>query len=228
VKTFALVNISLALSLAACNHAPPGTVPPPDPTSSAQVTAAAAPLPAAGSAQVGKPAPDFTLVDLEGKHVSLHDYKGKVVVLEWFNPDCPFINLAHTKGSLKGMAARREAQGVVWLGINSAGEGKQGFGPEKTAAGKAKFGLDHPILLDPTGAVGHAYGATNTPHMFVVDESGVLVYRGAIDNSPDAEGESPQGGKLVNYVDEALDAIAAKRAVAVKETKAYGCGVKYP
>jgi peroxiredoxin len=178
-------------------------------------------------AAVGKPAPDFALVDLDGRTVHLHDYAGKVVVLEWFNPKCPFVNAAHTKASLKGMAARREAQGTVWLAINSAGEGKQGFGAEETRAGKQRFGLDHPILLDPTGAVGHAYGATNTPHMFVVDAAGTLVYRGAIDNSPDGEGESPTGGKLVNYVDQALDDLAAKRAVAVSETKAYGCSVKY-
>ncbi len=82
-------------------------------------------------------------------------------------------------------------------------------------------------MLDPAGDVGHAYGATNTPNLFVVDPAGTLVYSGAIDNSPDGEAESPQGGKLVNYVDEALDAVAAKKPVAVAETKAYGCGVKY-
>jgi hypothetical protein len=121
----------------------------------------------------------------------------------------------------------------VWLAVNSAAEGKEGSGIEKNVAGKAKFGLDHPILLDTTGAVGHAYGATNTPNMFVVDTNGTLVYRGAIDNSPDGEGESPRdldgkvAPKLVNYVDDALDALGAKRDVTVKETKAYGCGVKY-
>lgn len=179
------------------------------------------------TASIGQAAPDFTLADVDGKTVHLHDYAGKAVVLEWFNPRCPFVNAAHTKASLKGMAARREAQGTVWLAVNSAGEGKQGYGVEETQAGKQRFGLDHPILLDPTGAVGHAYGATNTPHMFVIDPAGTLVYRGAIDNSPDGEGESPTGGKLVNYVDLALDDVAARRPVGVPETKAYGCGVKY-
>jgi peroxiredoxin len=179
------------------------------------------------TASIGQAAPDFTLADIDGKTIHLHDYAGKVVVLEWFNPRCPFVNAAHTKASLKGMAARREAQGTVWLAVNSAGEGKEGYGVEVTQAGKQRFGLDHPILLDPTGAVGHAYGATNTPHMFVIDAAGTLVYRGAIDNSPDGEGESPTGGKLVNFVDLALDDVAAKRPVGVPETKAYGCGVKY-
>jgi hypothetical protein len=90
-----------------------------------------------------------------------------------------------------------------------------------------RFGLMHPILRDETGAIGHAYAATNTPHMFVIDKSGTLVYAGAIDNSPDAEGESPMGGPLVNYVDAALTDLGAERAVRTPRTKAYGCGVKY-
>jgi peroxiredoxin len=229
-----------AIALTACAHDAASSPPsPPAPASSAVTTSAGAsasasaagtssPLAQPGAvAAIGQPAPDFTLTDIDGKAVRLHDYAGKVVVLEWFNPKCPFVNAAHTKASLKGMAARREAQGVVWLAINSAGEGKQGYGADETRAAKQRFALDHPILLDPTGAVGHAYGATNTPNMFVVDSAGVLAYRGAIDNSPDGEGESPTGGKLVNYVDQALDDLAAKRPVALAETKAYGCGVKY-
>jgi peroxiredoxin len=219
--------LTLVAPLVACHPAASDTASPAPSAPPAAVASGAAPIAPDAHAVIGRPAPDFTLTDLSGKPVSLHDYKGKRVVLEWFNPQCPFINLAHTKGSLKGMAARREAEGVVWLAVNSGGEGKQGYGMEANVAGKAKFGLDHPILMDPSGAVGHAYGATNTPHMFVVDESGTLVYRGAIDNSPDGEGESPTNGKLVNYVDAALDAIAAKRDVEVKETKAYGCGVKF-
>ena len=221
---------ALAICLAACNHGASDATPAPTPALSggpAPAVSAIAPIADGAHATIGQPAPDFTLSDLTGKHVSLHDYKGKIVVLEWFNPGCPFVNASHTKGSLKGTAARHEAQGIVWLAINSAAEGKQGYGVEKTADAKTRFSLDHPILLDPTGAVGHAYGATNTPHLFVIDAGGALVYRGAIDNSPDGEGESPQGGKLVNYVDATLDDLAAKRDVAIKETKAYGCGVKY-
>jgi peroxiredoxin len=232
-----LILAPLALALPACAHDAAGS--PPASTSAAATTSGGASGPASAqsassplaqpgaTAAIGQPAPDFTLTDIDGKAISLHDYTGKLVVLEWFNPKCPFVNAAHTKGSLKGTAARREAQGVVWLAINSAGEGKQGYGADETRAGKQRFSLDHPVLLDPTGAVGHAYGATNTPHMFVIDPKGVLVYRGAIDNSPDGEGESPTGGKLVNYVDQTLDDLAAKRPVSVAETKAYGCGVKY-
>jgi peroxiredoxin len=183
--------------------------------------------PATTSADIGKPAPDFTLKDVDGHAVHLADYGGKVVVLEWFNPKCPFVNMAHTKGSLKGTAARHIAQGVVWLGIDSAAPGKQGYEPGDIRDATNRFGLTHPVLRDETGAVGHAYGATNTPHMFVIDKRGILVYGGAIDNSPDAEGESPQGGSLVNYVDAALEDLAAGRPVRTARTKAYGCGVKY-
>jgi peroxiredoxin len=182
---------------------------------------------AADPAKVGAPAPDFALPDLDGKTVKLSEYKGKTVVLEWFNPECPFVRASHTKGSLVGEAKKHTGKGIVWLAINSGAPGKQGAGAEKSRTGLKTYGLEHPVLLDESGAVGRQYGATNTPHMFVIDKTGKLVYRGAIDNSPDGEGESPQGGKLVNYVDAALDDLAAGRAVQTAETKAYGCGVKY-
>jgi peroxiredoxin len=184
--------------------------------------------PAAGSAAVGKAAPDFTLKDLEGREVSLASQRGKVVVLEWFNPGCPFVKASHLKGSLKGLAKKHAAQGVVWLAINSSARGKQGFEPSVNSDAAKTFGLEHPILRDESGVVGRAYGATNTPHMFVIDKNGVLIYAGAIDNSPDGEGEAPTGGSLVNYVDAALEDLAAGRAVKTQETKAYGCSVKYP
>jgi hypothetical protein len=190
--------------------------------------AAAKPLPAPTTpVEVGQTAPDFTLKDLEGHDVALASYRGKVVVLEWFNPKCPFVNKSHTKGSLKGTAARHIAEGVVWLGVDSSAPGKQGYEPGDIRDGVKLFGLTHPILRDDSGAVGRAYGATNTPHMFVVDKGGTVVYAGAIDNSPDGEGESPQEGPLVNYVDAALADLAAGRAVRTPKTKAYGCGVKY-
>jgi peroxiredoxin len=179
------------------------------------------------SAELGKSAPDFSLKDVDGHEVHLRDYLGKVVVLEWFNPKCPFVNASHTKGSLRDTAARHLAQGIVWLGVDSAAAGKQGFAPDDIRDGAKRFGLTHPILRDESGAVGHTYGATNTPHMFVIDTKGVLAYAGAIDNSPDGEGESPQGGALVNYVDEAIADITAGRAVRTPRTKAYGCTVKY-
>jgi peroxiredoxin len=178
-------------------------------------------------AEVGKPAPDFTLRDLSGAEVKLSSFRGKTVVLEWFNPLCPFVKAAHTKGSLVDAAKRATGKGVVWLAINSGAPGKQGHGEGANREGAKTYGLTHPILLDETGAVGKMYGATNTPHMFVVDGAGTLVYAGAVDNSPDGEGESPQGGKLVRYVDEALSDLAAGKPVRTSTTKAYGCSVKY-
>ena len=179
------------------------------------------------AAEVGKPAPDFVLKDLDGKDVRLSSFKGKTVVLEWFNPGCPFVDKSHTKGSLKDTAKRYTKTGIVWLAVNSGGEGKQGFGADANRQGAKKYGMDHPILLDSSGAVGKKYGATNTPHIFVIDDKGMLVYRGAVDNSPDGEGESAPDGKLVSYVDESLAAIAAGKAPKTTETKAYGCSVKY-
>jgi peroxiredoxin len=178
--------------------------------------------------RIGTPAPDFSLSDLAGKQVKLSDFKGKTVVLEWFNPECPFVKASHTKGSLVGLAKKETDKGVVWLAINSGAPGKQGAGADKSREGLKTFGLSHPVLLDEQGNVGKQYGATNTPHMMIIDKSGKLAYRGAIDNSPDGEAKSPEGGKLVNYVEAALDDLTQGRAVQVAETKAYGCSVKYP
>jgi len=172
-------------------------------------------------------APDFTLHDLDGGTVKLADLRGKVVVLEWFNPECPFVQRSHTEGSLVGLSKRQAAKGVVWYAINSGAPGKQGSGAEANRKGQTTLHVENPILLDDTGVVGKAYGATNTPHMFVIDAAGNLVYSGAIDNSPDGEGKSPEGGTLVNYVEQALDDVAAKRPVRTPKTKAYGCSVKY-
>ncbi|MEO7331784.1 MAG: thioredoxin family protein [Minicystis sp.] len=221
----ALLSFTAATLLLGCGNTSPTPSATPEPPSAGAKTQAA-PSPAA-QAEIGKPAPDFTLQDYEGKTVHLADLRGKTVVLEWFNPDCPFVKAAHNKGSLKDAAKRQTAKGIVWLGVNSAASGKQGFSPERVNEGKKAFGLDHPILADASGLVGKLYGATNTPHMYVIDAKGVLVYKGAVDNSPDGEGESPTGGKLINYVDATLDDLAAGKPVATPETKAYGCGVKY-
>ncbi len=230
------VSMVALSAMAACTPSPPAPAPAQTVQSAVPSIAISptvappaqvAPKEVGSGAAIGKPAPDFELRDLDGKSVKLSFFKGKVVVLEWFNPGCPFVKASHGKGSLKTAAAEATKKGVVWLAINSAAEGKQGFGVEANRAGAKTFGLTHPVLLDEKGEVGHAYGATNTPHIFVIDESGVLVYRGAPDNSPDGEGESPTGGKLVSYVDATLADLAAKRPVGVGETKAYGCSVKY-
>ncbi|MBM4357048.1 MAG: redoxin family protein [Deltaproteobacteria bacterium] len=234
----ALTLVALLGSLAACNPAssPPTTnagtsgtaavTPSPSPGGATPTGSGATPS-GEGAVRVGSPAPDFTLRDLDGREVSLASLRGKRVVLEWFNPDCPFVKASHTVGSLKTLAAEATAKGVVWLAINSGGPGKQGHGVEANRAGVERYHLSHPILLDPDGAVGKRYGAKRTPQMFVVDERGVIVYQGAIDNSPDGEGQSPEGGKLVNHVAEALAALEAGKPVPVAETKPYGCTVKY-
>jgi peroxiredoxin len=179
------------------------------------------------TAKVGAPAPAFTLKDLDGKVVNLADLKGKTVVLEWFNPDCPYVKSSHTKGSLIDTAKRHTQKGVVWLAINSGAPGKQGTGAERNKQAAKTYAMAHPILLDESGQVGKSYGATNTPHMFIIDKQGTLVYAGAIDNSPDGERQSPAGGKLINYVDAALDDLGAARADQHSTTRAYGCSVKY-
>jgi peroxiredoxin len=179
------------------------------------------------SALVGKPAPDFTLKDLSGKEVKLASFKGKTVVLEWFNPGCPFVKKSHTVGSLVDTAKRQTGKDVVWLAINSGAAGKQGADPGENTEAAKSWSMSHPILRDDAGKVGKAYGATNTPHMFVIDKAGTVVYAGAIDNSPDGEGKSAPGGKVVNYVDAAISDLAAGRTVQTPSTKAYGCSVKY-
>jgi peroxiredoxin len=181
----------------------------------------------AGGAALGEPVPDFTLTDLDGKEVKLADLRGKVVVLEWFNPGCPFVVASHTRGTLRGLGNRHQQAGVVWLAINSGAPGKQGHGAAQNREAKARFELQYPLLLDEDGQVGRAYGAERTPQLFVIDAEGRLVYRGAIDNSPDGEGKSPGGGALVNHVDAALADLRAGRRVKTADTKAYGCTVKY-
>jgi peroxiredoxin len=221
-----LIALALVGALAGCTRKAE-----PEPSAEPATPVAAplsAPKPVAvASATLGAPAPDFSLPDLDGKQVTLSSFRGKMVVLEWFNPGCPFVKASHTKGSLVDTAARHAKAGVVWLAINSGAPGKQGHGAQANREGQQRFKLEHPILLDETGRIGHAYAAAHTPHLYVIDKEGVLVYRGAIDNSPDAEGESPTGGKLVNYVDAALSDLAAGRPVATPETEAYGCSVKY-
>src|SRR6187549_3341088 len=117
----------------------------------------------------GTPAPDFELKDLDGKVVKLSDFKGKTVVLEWFNPGCPYVKASHTVGSLVDTSKRHIKDGVVWLAINSGAPGKQGNDPALNAESAKTWSMGHPILRDEAGTVGKAYGATNTPNMFVID-----------------------------------------------------------
>ncbi len=231
IRPVALVAVAVALlsaSTVACKEGKEPARAEPSTTSAGEAKPSGANTPGATDrAEVGKPAPDFALKDVDGKEVRLSSFKGKTVVIEWFNPGCPFVKAAHSKGSLKDASQRHTKNGVVWLAVNSSAPGKQGAGAETNREAAKTWSMQHPILLDEPGNVGKMYGATNTPHMMVVDDKGTLVYRGAIDNSPDGEGESPTGGKLVSYVDSALADLGAGKPVATKETKAYGCGVKY-
>jgi peroxiredoxin len=176
---------------------------------------------------VGAEAPAFTLKDLAGADVSLSSLRGKTVVLEWFNPGCPYVVASHTKGSLQDAAARHAPEGVAWLAVNSSAPGKEGSALEANQAAVRDWSMGHPVLRDEAGTVGRAYGATNTPQMVVIDPAGKVRYVGAVDNAPDGEGRSPAGGTLVRWVDQALGELAAGKPVSVPATKAYGCGVKY-
>ncbi|HTU61615.1 MAG TPA: thioredoxin family protein [Polyangiales bacterium] len=195
---------------------------------------AEAPAAVSGGAALGKAAPEFSLTDTDGKTVTLSSLRGKTVVLEWFNPDCPFIKHAHTKGPLKDFAKRTTNDKVVWLAINSNAKDKQGYGAERNRQAKVEYGIPHPILLDESGKIGRAYGAIKTPHVFVIDPKGVLVYRGGVDNAPigsvDAERPHlPGNGKdaLENYLEYALADLAAKKPLRLADTPPYGCTVKY-
>lgn len=189
-----------------------------------------APTPAA----LGKPAPDFSLTDTEGKALKLSSLRGKTVVLEWFNPDCPFIKHAHTQGPLKDFAQRVGNDQVVWLTINSNAPGKQGYGLERNRQAKTEYGIPNRILLDESGQVGHAYGALKTPHVFVVDAKGVLVYRGGVDNAPIGKVDEQRphlpghvATALEPYLDYALTDLSTRKALRLPDTPAYGCTVKY-
>ncbi len=183
------------------------------------MTALAGVVVAGDGAAVGSAAPDFTLTDTTGAEVSLSDYAGQVVVLEWLNPDCPFVKRHYSAGTMKGLATRYGGQGVVWLTINSTNY----MDAAANAEFKAANNLPYTILVDQSGEVGHLYGAATTPHMYVIDATGTLAYIGAIDDDP--RGSSADSAN--NYVAAALDQVIAGEAVTTAETKPYGCSVKY-
>jgi peroxiredoxin len=181
--------------------------------------------PATPSIKVGEKAPDFTLTDTDGKKHTLSDYAkaGKIVVLEWFNPDCPFIKKHHTKATtMNDLAAEQQKKDVVWLAINSGAPGKQGAGLERNKAAKTEYKMNYPILLDEAGTVGRMYGAKTTPHMFVIAKDGTLIYKGAIDDD-----KSPDKVGATLYVRTAVNSYAAGEKVEPSETTSYGCSVKY-
>lgn len=179
------------------------------------------------AALVGKPAPDFLLPDSNGKNVSLGDYKGHFVVLEWINYDCPFVQKHYASGNMQHLQEKYTAKGVVWLNINSSAAGRPGNYPPAKINELQKEHKAHSTayLMDESGKVGRMYGARSTPAMYVIDKAGNVVYAGAIDDKASTDEADIKNAK--NYVEEALDAAMAGKPVAIAWTKSYGCSVKY-
>ena len=172
-------------------------------------------------AAIGQPAPDFELMDQDGNPVRLSDHKGKIVVLEQFNDQCPFVVKWYKEGDMNDLAAEFPEEEVVWLAVDSSNFSS--VEENKQIAGE--WSIDRPLLDDSDGKVGQMYGAKTTPHMFVIDKEGVLRYSGAIDSNPSADTADIE--KADNYVRMAVDALMLGETVETAETKPYGCSVKY-
>ena len=183
--------------------------------------------PASAAPVVGKAAPNFKLADANGKPVTLSDFKGKTVVLEWNNPGCPFVKKHYDSGNMQAAQAAAAKDGVVWLSINSGAPGKQGhmYGTEANAFVKQASARPAAYLLDPRGVVGRAYDAKTTPHMYIVNKAGTLVYAGGIDDKPTPNAADIKGAR--NHVLAALSEIKAGKPVSVPTSRPYGCSVKY-
>ena len=179
------------------------------------------------AAKVGSPAPEFSGTDSHGKTEQLSAYKGKYVVLEWTNADCPYAHAQYASGNMQSLQKQWTAKGVVWLSVISSAPDHQGY---KTAAEEnaylvAEKAAPTAVLLDPNGTIGHEYQAKTTPHMFVIDPSGKLIYAGAIDDHPTSDPSEIKSSK--NYVSAALSEAMAGKPVAEAYTRSYGCSVKY-
>jgi len=171
---------------------------------------------------VGKTAPAFTLNSFDGTAISLSDYKGKIVVLEWLNYECPYVRYHYEKkNTMIELADKYKAENVIWLAVNST----KHLTPETDKEFADEHELDYPILSDSSGVVGLAYGAKTTPHIFIIDTDGNIAYDGGIDNSP--LGIPPAGEELINYVDKALTELLGGKTVSTSKAKPYGCSVKY-
>ena len=182
---------------------------------------------AAAAPVIGKAAPDFTAQDIAGATVKLSALKGKIVVLEWNNPGCPFVKKFYGAGAMQSLQNELKENGTVWITVNSGAEGKQGYmGNEeaKTYVSSVGGAANH-YILDPEGKIGRLYGAKTTPHMFVVDSKGNLAYMGAIDDKATADSADIAAAK--NYVRAAVSALREGKPVEQASTQAYGCGVKY-
>ena len=181
------------------------------------LVAAAAPVRAAETPRVGAAAPEFSLPDEQGAPHKLSDYRGKLVVLEWTNPECPYVKRHYREGTMEKLSEEFDSD-VVWLAINSTRSNT----PEESQAWKQEQGFEYATLQDAAGEVGHLYGARTTPNMYVIDSEGVLRYSGAIDDDPRGRTDRPR-----NYVSGAIEALLAAAAPDPSETRPYGCSVKY-
>jgi len=170
------------------------------------------------AADVGQPAPAFSLRDEVGTPHTLAQYRGKIVVLEWTNPECPFVQRHYAGKTMQRTLASFSGKKVVWLAVDSTSHNT----PAKSKSWKAEQGFSYPVLQDASGEVGLAYGAKTTPHMFVIDDKGVLRYAGGIDDDPRGHSATP-----TNYVEKAVNALAAGQPVSPSTTDSYGCSVKY-
>jgi hypothetical protein len=182
---------------------------------------------ASSGVQVGQPAPAFSAKDTNGKTVSLAELKGKTVVLEWSNHECPFVKKHYTGNNMQTLQKKWTGQDVVWLTVISSPVGEQGY-VDAAQANKLtteRGAAPSAVLLDPKSQIARAYGATVTPHMYVIDKTGKLAYAGGIDDKPSARIDDLKGAK--NFVDSALTELAQGKAVSTTTARPYGCTVKY-
>lgn len=179
------------------------------------------------TAQIGQPAPDFKAMDTNGKEQTLSQYKGKTIILEWTNPECPYVVKHYGSGNMQALQKEAAEAGAIWLTIASSAKGKQGYmvNSDANAWTGTQKAMPTARLVDDSGAIGHLYAAKTTPHMYVVNPEGILVYSGAIDDNDSFKPETIAGAK--NYIRETLKAIKDGSPVSVASTKPYGCSVKY-
>ncbi len=176
---------------------------------------------------INQPAPDFSGTTASGETLNLDDLEGQTVVLEWTNHQCPFVSKHYGAGNMQALQQEMTEQGIVWLQVISSAPGRQGFveGPEALALNEARDALPSDIVLDPEGTIGRAYAARTTPHMYIIDPEGTLVYMGGIDSI--ASANPADISEATNYVREAMAALAAGESVPNSVTRAYGCTIKY-
>jgi len=186
-----------------------------------------APLMAQAAPEIGKPAPDFSATDSYGKTVHLSDFKGKEVVLEWSNDSCPYVKKWYGNGDMQKLQNDATAQGAIWLTVISSAPGKEGYvtGDQANTDTQSRHAAPTKVLLDPSGAIGHAYGALTTPDMYVIDKNGILQYMGGIDSIASTDLADIQ--KAEPYTREAILAVAKGIPAAHPVTRPYGCNIKY-